>query len=93
MPKLDDQIATLQGKLNQLKLREHHLSQRKQAIAAERERKLETRRKMLVGGVVLAKVAQGEIAAEQLRIWLDQSLNGAADRALFGLPGRESDRG
>ncbi len=91
MPKLDDQISTLQGKLSQLKLRHQHLEQRKQAIAAERARKLDTRRRMLVGGVVLDKVASGEIAAEQLRAWLDQTLTRAADRALFDLPVRESE--
>jgi hypothetical protein len=91
MPKLDDQITTLQGKLNQLKLRQAHLDARKQAIDAQRARKLETRRKMLVGSVVLAKVARGEIAGEQFRDWLDQSLTRPADRALFELPARQSE--
>jgi uncharacterized protein (DUF3084 family) len=88
-PKLDDQIVTLQGKLHQLKLRQHNLEQRKQAIMAQRERKLETRRKMLVGAVVLAKVARGEIADGQFREWLDVSLTRASDRALFSLPARD----
>jgi conjugal transfer/entry exclusion protein len=87
--KLDDQIVTLQGKLHQLKLRQHNLAQRKQAIVAQRERKLETRRKMLVGAVVLTKVARGEIDDAQFREWLDESLTRAADRALFSLPARE----
>jgi hypothetical protein len=86
MPKLDDQLSTLEGKLTQLKIRQRNLEQRKQAVAAERERKLDTRRRFLVGGVVLAKVAQGEIAGEQLRDWLDRALTRAADRALFDLP-------
>jgi hypothetical protein len=91
MPKLDDQITTLQGKLSQLKLRQAHLAERKQAVAAQRERKLELRRKILVGEAVLAKVAQGEIAGEQLRGWLDQALSRPADRALFGLATPQSD--
>jgi hypothetical protein len=86
MPKLDDQITTLQGKLSQLKLRQHNLAQRREAIAAERERKLDARRRFLVGGVVLAKAARGEIAADQLQGWLDEALTRAADRALFDLP-------
>jgi len=86
MAKLDDQISTLQEKLSQLKLRQQHLDARKRAIEALRERKAETRRRILVGGIVLAKVQQGEIDDGQFRSWLDQGLKRADDRALFGLP-------
>jgi hypothetical protein len=86
MPKLDDQISTLQERLTQLKLRQQRLDARKRAIDAMRERKATTRRKILAGGVVLAKVQQGEIDSEQFRGWLDQALTRADDRALFGLP-------
>src|ERR1700693_2208608 len=50
MPKLDDQISTLQEKLTQLKLRQQRLDARKRAIDALRERKAATRRKIMVGG-------------------------------------------
>jgi hypothetical protein len=86
MPKLDDQISTLQEKLTQLKLRQQRLDARKRAVDALRERKATTRRKILVGGIVLAKVERGEIDNEQFRGWLDQTLTRADDRALFGLP-------
>jgi hypothetical protein len=89
MPKLDDQISTLQEKLTQLKLRQQRLDARKHAIEALRERKAATRRKILVGGIVLTKVQHGEIDNEQFRGWLDQALTRAADRALFGLPVNE----
>jgi hypothetical protein len=85
MPKLDDQISALQARLSQLKLRQQRLDARKQAIEAQRERKAETRRKILVGGIVLAKLRQGEIDGEQFRGWLDQALTRADDRSLFGL--------
>ena len=85
MPKLDDQISALQGRLSQLKLRQQRLDARRQAIEAQRERKAETRRKILVGGIVLEKLRQGEIDCEQFRGWLDQALTRADDRALFGL--------
>jgi hypothetical protein len=85
MPKLDDQISTLQEKLNQLKLRQQRQDARKRASDALRERKANTRRKILVGGVVLAKVQQGEIDKELFRSWLDQALTHADDRALFDL--------
>jgi hypothetical protein len=90
MPKLDDQISTLQEKLNQLKLRQQHQDARKRAVEALRERKAETRRKILVGGMVLAKVEQGEIDPQLFRRWLDQALTRADDRALFDLPAAQS---
>jgi hypothetical protein len=86
MPKLDDQISTLQEKLNQLKLRQQRVDARKRASEALRERKVTTRRKILVGGIVLTKVQLGEIDKEQFRGWLDQALTRADDRALFDLP-------
>ena len=86
MPKLDDQISTLQLKLQQLKLRQQRLDARKRAGEALRERKAGTRRKILVGGVVLAKVQRGEIDPEQFRGWLDEALTRSDDRALFDLP-------
>jgi hypothetical protein len=89
MPKLDDQISTLQQKLSELKLRQQRLDARKRAVDALRERKATTRRKILVGGIVLAKVQQGEIDDAQFRGWLDQALTRADDRALFGLPARD----
>jgi large subunit ribosomal protein L7/L12 len=86
MPKLDDQISTLQEKLQQLKLRQQRVDARKRASEALRERKTATRRKILVGGVVLEKVQRGEIDQEQFLSWLNQALSRADDRALFDLP-------
>ena len=86
MPKLDAQISTLQERLIQLKLRQQRVATRKRAINTQRERKALTRRKILVGGIVLAKVQQEEIDKLQFRGWLDQALTRADDRALFDLP-------
>ena len=88
MPKLDEQIATLEDRLKQLKLRQQRIDARQRALQAQRERKAEPRRKILVGGVVLAKLQRGEIAAERLRGWLDQALTRVDDRAMFELPPR-----
>ena len=85
MPKLDEQISTLQEKLTQLKARQQRLEARKKAVESHRERKADTRRKILLGGVLLAKVRAGEISQEQLRSWLDPALTRPQDRALFGL--------
>ena len=86
MPKLDDQISTLQEKLQQLKLRQQRIDARKRASEALRERKAATRRKILVGGVVLAKVLRAEIDQEQFLGWMDQALTRTEERALFDLP-------
>jgi hypothetical protein len=86
MPKLDDQISLLQEKLNLFKLRQERLDLRKQAMEAQRARKLETRRRILVGGVVLAKLERGEIDQATFRGWLDQTLLRTEERALFDLP-------
>jgi hypothetical protein len=86
MPKLDEQISTLQSRLTQLKLRQQRNDARKRALEDQRERKLETRRRILVGALVMRKAKEGEIDPNQLRAWLDDALTRTDDRALFNLP-------
>jgi hypothetical protein len=85
MPKLDDQISTLQEKLGQLKLRQQRLEARQRAIAEARERKLDMRRKVLLGTVVLARIKHSESDQRLVMAWVDQFLTRAADRELFDL--------
>jgi hypothetical protein len=85
MPKLDEQISTLEERLKQLKLRAQRIDARKKAIESRRARKADTRRKILVGAVVMAKIEQGEMEEALLRGWLDGALTRVDDRALFGL--------
>jgi len=92
MPKLDEQISTLEEKLKALKLRAQRIEQRKKAIEGKRERKADTRRKILLGAVVMAKIEQKVMDEKQLRGWLDEALTRADDRALFGLPPRNAPR-
>jgi len=86
MPKLDDQISTLQERLKQLKLRQQRSDARKRALDAQRERKAETRRKFLVGAVILELAAKGGLDRGQLTAWLDAALSRREDRILFDLP-------
>jgi large subunit ribosomal protein L7/L12 len=86
--KLDQQITTLQERLQLLKLRQQRADARRLALDAQRARKEQTRRKILVGGLILDRVAAGELPAGQLRDWLDGALTHADDRALFELPPR-----
>jgi hypothetical protein len=88
MPKIDDQIATLQERLSQLKLRQQRMEARRRARDGARERKSEARRRFLVGGIVLEKMRSGEFDAALLRAWLDSALERKEERALFDLPPR-----
>jgi len=85
VPKIDDRIATLETKLKQLKTRQARLEARKKALASRRARKDDTRRKILAGAIVLARVAQGQIPQAEFRAWLEAALTRPDDRALFEL--------
>ena len=83
--RLDERIAGMEEKLKQLRTRQQRIEARKRVLLSQRERAADTRRKILVGAIVLAKVEQGEIDAGQLRGWLDGALTRKDDRALFKL--------
>lgn len=85
MARIQKRIGALEEKLKQLKARRQLLDSRRERLESQRARKADTRRKILVGAIVLAKVQQGEIAEAQLRKWLDGGLTRADDRALFNL--------
>jgi hypothetical protein len=72
-------------KLEQLKVRQLRLENRIRYLASRQARRDETRRKILVGAIVFAKVEQGVIQESTLRGWLEKALTRADDRALFGL--------
>ena len=72
--KRTDRIAQLEDKLRQLKERQQAVEARQRTLESRRKRKDDTRRKILVGAIVLAKVEQGELDPGQLRRWLDQAL-------------------
>jgi chromosome segregation ATPase len=86
MPKLDERIATLQERLQQLKARQQRIAARQKSLESRRSRKTDTRRKILAGAIVLAKLGQGEFDKAQFYRWLDEELTRADDRALFDLP-------
>lgn len=73
--KLNRRLAQIEAEIARVK-----------ALASKEERKKDTRRKILVGGMVLDLVKSGEIGEEQLKRWLDKMLSNPHDRALFDLP-------
>lgn len=78
-------IELLETKLKQLKAREQLVEARRRRLESQRARKADTRRKILVGAIVLAKVEQGVVSESELREWLDGALRREDDRTLFGL--------
>ena len=85
MPGIEDRIADLEKRLKQAKALKQQQVAREKAAERKRQRSADTRRKILVGAVILAKVERGEWPQERLRELLDQALTRADDRALFGL--------
>jgi hypothetical protein len=86
MPKLDERIETLKARLEQLKTRQQRIEARKRSLASGRARKDDTRRKILAGAILLAKVEAGDFDSRTLKRWLDKALIRPDDRALFELP-------
>ena len=86
MPGIDDRIADLEKRLKQAKALKQQQVARSRAAEKKRQRSEDTRRKILVGAVILAKVDHGEWPKERLREWMDKALTRADDRTLFGLP-------
>lgn len=81
-------------KLAELQEKEAQIKAQIQAIKArdsEEERKRDTRRKILIGGVVLSKVKRGEWSQEKLKTLLENELKADRDRELFGFPLLASD--
>lgn len=87
MAKIDARIVALEARLRQLKARQARIEARRRTLESRRSRREDTRRKILVGAVVLELVDAGTVEAATLQAWLDQALTRADDRKLFGLPG------
>ena len=85
MAGIDDTIATLEAKLKQARAKKQQLEARKRAVESKRQRADDTRRKILVGAAILAKVDRGEWPKARLLEMMGQTLTRPDDRALFDL--------
>ena len=85
MATIEERIEALEKKLKQEKARKAQIESRKRIATAKIERQKDTRKKILVGAVILTKVERGEWQKEDLWAILDASLTRDDDRALFGL--------
>ena len=74
------------GKLRKLKEQKAKAERRAKLIQQKQERTKDTRRKILLGAMLLEKIKRGEIDPDRIRNDLDPFLRRNADRELFGLP-------
>jgi hypothetical protein len=84
-------MATKEERLKALEQKQAQIKAQIQALKArdtDKERKDDTRRKVLLGGVVLRLVKDGRLQQAQVTGWLDDALTADRDRALFGLAGK-----
>ena len=86
MAGIEDTIAALETKLKQAKARKQKIEAQKRAAERKVERSQDTRRKILVGAAILAKVEREEWPKDKLLAMLDSTLTRPDDRALFDLP-------
>ena len=85
----DEILADLTAKQREIETRINAVKAR----SKERARKEETRRKVLVGAVILAEAERSEAAKQRLQALLDKHLVRPIDRAVFGLPPRPGQPG
>ncbi|NKN34705.1 mobilization protein [Marichromatium bheemlicum] len=86
MTTVDERIAKLEEKLKQAKAQKARIEARKRTAERKRARQQDTRRKILVGAAILAKVERGDWPREKLLAMMDTVLTRPDDRALFDLP-------
>ena len=84
-PPLEAKIEATRLKLEQLKAREVRIENRQRFVESKLARREDTRRKILIGAVILARIEQGKFDEKKLRAMLDEALTRQDDRRLFGL--------
>ena len=84
--KIEERVKAAEARLKKLKAKQARAKARERSAQSRTARREETRRKFLVGAVVLARVQKGLLGESVLRGWMDAALERAEDRALFYLP-------
>ncbi len=86
MAGIDDKIATLETKLKQAKALKQKIDARKRSEASKIQRAQDTRRKILIGALVMESMGRDEDTNQRMLTRLDKYLTRVDDRALFELP-------
>jgi len=89
MAALDERIKAQEEKLKQLKALKQKQEAQKRAAEAKRTRTEDTRRKVLIGAMMLEHMAKNDATKESVMGKLNAFLTRADDRALFSLPAQE----
>lgn len=85
MSKIEETIAALENQLKQVKALKQKIEARKKTLASKKTRASETRKKILIGALMLEKMDQHEETRIRILAELDQFLTRNSDRALFNL--------
>jgi len=91
LAELDEQQRKLEEELRKKRARITRAKRRENARLTNEKRKRDTRRKVLIGAAVLAKMEAGQMSNEQLTRLLDGYLTRDDDRELFDLPALAGD--
>lgn len=86
---ISEKIDAAKERLAQLKKLQHRIQAQKRAVDARLARAQDTRRKILVGAVLLHAIDLGKVDQEWLTRLLNEGLSKDQDRTLFGLAIRE----
>ena len=81
-----NKLAALTAKRDQINAQIQALKAKEQA----QKRKEDTRRKVLIGAVVLKMLKTGEMSQERLTAMLDKNLDSDQDRMLFDLSPKQN---
>lgn len=84
--KAQQRVKDLEEKLKQAKALKQKAEARVKATETKQNRANDTRKKILVGAAILAKVERGEWPKEKLLDMMGQQLTRPDDRILFELP-------
>lgn len=85
MDTIETRIEAAKLKLKQLNAQKQQLEARKRTENSKKKRTADTRRKILVGAAILAKVERGEWSQARLNEMMSCALTRPDDLALFGL--------
>ncbi len=85
MTPLDARIADLEKKLSQARAKQQQIDAQKKAAQSKISRAEDTRKKILIGSVILSKVQNGGWPKEKFLAMMGGALTREKDRALFGL--------
>jgi hypothetical protein len=85
MDTIESRIEAAKKKLKQLTNQKQQVEARKRTEELKRKRTDDTRRKILVGAAILAKVERGEWPETRLLDMMDKVLTRPDERALFAL--------